>query len=158
MVIREYRSTDRQTLLEITVASFVNVSMDRNLEQQYGEINGHDWRWRKARHIEDDLQRDPQGTFVAEVDGQIAGYITTWIDREAGVGYVPNLAVSAEYRGGGLGRALIEHALDHFRRQGAAVARIETLDQNAIGQKLYPSCGFREFARQIHYGMDLRKS
>ena len=35
------------------------------------------------------------------------------------------------------------------------VAKIETLDQNPIGQKLYPSLGFREVARQIHYAMRL---
>ena len=46
-------------------------------------------------------------------------------------------------------------AVDFFRAQGLSHAKIETLDQNAIGQHLYPSCGFREVARQIHYVMQL---
>ena len=64
-------------------------------------------------------------------------------------------AVDAEHRGAGIGRKLIEFALDHFRSLGLKYARIETLDQNPAGQKLYPSFGFREIARQIHYGMPL---
>jgi hypothetical protein len=35
------------------------------------------------------------------------------------------------------------------------MAKIETLEQNARGQALYPRFGFREVARQIHYVMSL---
>jgi ribosomal protein S18 acetylase RimI-like enzyme len=38
---------------------------------------------------------------------------------------------------------------------GLSHARIETLDQNEIGQTLYPSMGFEEVARQVHYCLDL---
>ena len=56
-------------------------------------------------------------------------------------------------RGQGVGRRLIEHALSHFRAAGMTIAKIETLEQNAIGRHLYPSVGFVEVARQIHYAM-----
>jgi ribosomal protein S18 acetylase RimI-like enzyme len=46
--------------------------------------------------------------------------------------------------------------LEHFRRNGVECARIETLEQNPIGQHLYPAVGFREVARQIHYAMRLK--
>ena len=68
---------------------------------------------------------------------------------------IPNLAVAAEFRGQGLGRRLIEHALDYFRREGLAYAVIETMAQNEAGQGLYPSCGFVEVARQIHFARKL---
>ena len=48
-----------------------------------------------------------------------------------------------------------EHALQHFRDCGLTHAKIETLEQNATGQHLYTSLGFREVARQIHYVADL---
>jgi hypothetical protein len=35
------------------------------------------------------------------------------------------------------------------------VAKIETLEQNPVGQALYPDLGFQEVARQIHYAMRL---
>lgn len=155
-LIRPFEASDLNRLMEITVEAFEPVSIDRNLEEQTGgPINGRDWRWRKAKHIEADARREPEGIFVAEQDGGIVGYITTWHDREAGVGNIPNLAVTAECRGQGAGRRLIEHALDHFRKLGLAYARIETLEQNPVGQALYPSLGFREIARQVHYGMPL---
>lgn len=150
-IIRPFCTEDLPTLKRITVDAFTGVSMDEGMERLYGEINGRDWRWRKARHLDDDVARDASGIFVAEVDGCVAGGITTWQDRAAGIGHIPNLAVDARFRGQGLGRKLIEHALKHFRDNGLTHAKIETLVQNEVGQHLYTSLGFREVARQIHF-------
>lgn len=156
ITIREYRDEDLETIKSITVEAFEPVSIDRNIENKHGgPINGKDWKFRKAQHVEFDAQRDPQGIFIAEQDGEIVGYITTWHDKEAGVGNIPNLAVASGLRGQGIGRQLIQHALDFFKSIGLKYARIETLDQNPVGQKLYPDMGFEEIARQIHYGMRL---
>jgi len=35
------------------------------------------------------------------------------------------------------------------------VAKIETMASNVIGQNLYPSCGFEEIGRQVHFAMRL---
>jgi ribosomal protein S18 acetylase RimI-like enzyme len=156
--IRRYAQTDLETIKRLTVEAFDGVSIDRNIEDQFGPINNHDWRWRKARHIDIDVERDTDGVFVAEIDGQVVGYITTFRDREAGMGLIPNLAVDAGQRGRGIGRKLIEYALQNFREQGLTHAKIETLDQNDVGQTLYPSLGFREVARQIHYCLALQPS
>ena len=59
------------------------------------------------------------------------------------------------HQGHGVGRALLEHAIAFFRRSGMQVAKIETLEQNPVGQNLYPGLGFVEVARQIHYAMRL---
>ncbi|HZW29623.1 MAG TPA: GNAT family N-acetyltransferase, partial [Isosphaeraceae bacterium] len=77
-------------------------------------------------------------------------------DPETRIGWIHNLAVDAGLRGQGLGRRLLEHALRRFRDEGMTVAKIETLEQNPIGRHLYPSVGFREVARQIHYAMPLK--
>ena len=73
------------------------------------------------------------------------------------IGWIPNLAVDPSHQGKGLGRALLLHALDFFRRSGSQVAKIETLEQNALGQSLYASLGFKEVARQIHYALRLEE-
>ena len=151
MQIRPYQPTDLPELKRITVEGFQGVSIDHGIEEAFGPINGHDWRWRKARHIDEDVARDPAGLFVAEHEGKIVGYITTWQDRTAGIGHIPNLAIDASFRNQGLGRRLIEHALAHFRAAGLTHAKIETLAQNAIGNHLYPSLGFVEVARQVHF-------
>jgi ribosomal protein S18 acetylase RimI-like enzyme len=157
MLIRAYREADREALKRITVEAFDGVSIDQNLEQRFGPVAGHDWRWRKARHIDDDLAAEGAAAWVAEDEGgEVLGYVTTRADRAAGVGFIPNLAVRAGRRGEGVGRRLIEHALQQFREAGLEVARIETLEQNPVGRHLYPACGFVEVARQIHYAVRLQ--
>src|SRR6478609_6828435 len=115
MHIRPFIAADLPELKSLTVEGFSGVSIDHGIEQAFGVINGHDWRWRKARPIDDDVARDPSGIFVAEDGGQIVGYSTTWQDAAAGIGHIPNLAVAATHRNQGLGRTLLEHALAHFR-------------------------------------------
>src|SRR5262245_13701709 len=155
MQIRPYQPSDLDALKRLTIEGFVGVSIDHGIEEAFGTINGHDWRWRKARHIDEDVKRDPAGVFVAEEGGQVVGYVTTWIDREGGIGNIPNLAVAASHRNRGLGRTLLEHALNHFRGAGLSHAKIETLAQNAVGNHLYPSLGFVEVARQVHFVAEL---
>jgi len=157
MTIRPFRPDDLPMLKEITVEAFDGVSIDQAIEREHGLINGHDWKWRKARHLDEDVRREPEGIFVVEIDGRIAGSISTWQDQEAGVGHIPNITFAPEFRGRGLGRRLIRYALDHFRRCGLTCARIETLVHNDVGNHLYESIGFREVARQIHFVTDLRE-
>ena len=155
--IRPYRPEDLASLKRLTVASFQGVTLEQNVEDQLGILHGHDWRWRKARHIDEDVTENAAGVFVAEAEGEIVGFVTARVDREAGRGRIPNLAVSADFRGHGLGRRLIEHVLDYFRREGLEYAMIETMAQNQAGQHLYPACGFIEVARQIHFACRLKK-
>src|SRR5262245_13915883 len=102
--IRSYRPEDVPTLKQLTVASFTGVTLEQNLEEALGLLHGHDWRWRKARHIDEDIAANAAGIFVAETEGRVVGYVTALLDREAGKGRIPNLAVAAEHRGHGLGR------------------------------------------------------
>jgi ribosomal protein S18 acetylase RimI-like enzyme len=155
MQIRAYQPGDLPRLKEMTVEAFDGVSIDQGIEAAFGPIRGHNWQWRKARHLDEDVARDPAGLFVLEDAGRIVGYISTWRDGEAGIGHIPNLVVDSSYRGQGLGRLLIQHALDHFRAHALTHAKIETLEQNEVGRHLYPAMGFREVARQIHFVADL---
>lgn len=156
IIIRPYREDDRPTLRALTVAAFEGVSIDHNIDRLLGPIASQDWKQRKARHVDDDLDA-PGGEVGVAVDGEgsVVGYVSLRYDREAGVGQIPNVVVAAGLRGRGIGRRLLEHAIARFREEGMTVARIETLEQNPIGRHLYPSVGFREVARQIHFAMPL---
>jgi ribosomal protein S18 acetylase RimI-like enzyme len=157
IVIRLYREVDRQRVRDLTVSGFEGVSIDHNIDSRLGPIAGRDWRWRKSRDV--DLDIDVLGAELAvaedEETGAVVGYVTMQCDAETRIGWIHNLAVAAGLRGGGLGRRLIEHALAHFRAAGMTVAKIETLEQNPVGRHLYPSVGFIEVARQVHYAMPL---
>lgn len=153
--IREFQPDDLEAIKQLTIDAFAGVTLEENIEQALGILNGHGWRWRKARHIDQDVAANPRGIFVAIQDDQVVGYITTRIDHEAGQGRIPNLAIAQHVRNQGLGRQLIEHALAWFRERELQYAVIETMAQNSIGQHLYQACGFQEVARQIHFAQRL---
>ncbi|MEZ4862325.1 MAG: GNAT family N-acetyltransferase [Caldilineaceae bacterium] len=178
MQIRKFQASDREPIKVITAICFEGVSVDHAIEQRHGLVNGHDWRYRKVRHIDSDIAANADGIFVAVVQDaptaeslvqgveeveplqaqmteQVIGYITTRIDHDTLIGGIPNLGVLPAYRGQGIGRKLIETAIAYAKAQGMAFVRIETLAHNAIGQTLYPSCGFVEVARQVHYVLPL---
>ena len=79
--------------------------------------------------------------WVAEQDGRIAGV--------AGIELYPDgcllrsVAVRPDMRGTGLGRALVERALDSARESGARQAYLLTL----TAERWFPRLGFREIAR-----------
>ena len=154
--IRPYQPSDLPRLQEITAQTFGPVSIDRNMEQRLGPFGQGDWKARKVAAIADDCRAQPDGVFVAlDASGRVVGYVTTRLNLVSSIGWIPNLAVDPDHQGHGLGRALLEYALAFFRRSGMQVAKIETLEQNPVGQNLYPGLGFVEVARQIHYAMRL---
>lgn len=154
--IRTYRPEDLPRLQQITADTFEPVSIDRNMERILGPFGPTDWKTRKIAAIVEDCRVQPDGVFVAEdEEDTVVGYVTTRLHPTSGIGWIPNLAVDPAHQGRGIGRALLEHALGFFRERGMVVAKIETLEQNPIGQTLYPSLGFVEVARQIHYAMRL---
>jgi ribosomal protein S18 acetylase RimI-like enzyme len=154
--IRRFREPDRVVLRHMTIDAFEGVSIEHNIDLAFGTLADRDWRWRKARWAESCFSGTNVETLVAEGDGaEILGYVSLRFDRESNVGHIPDLVVVSQARGHGLGRALVECALERFRAEGMRLVRIETLEQNAIGQHLYPALGFQEVARQIHYARPL---
>jgi hypothetical protein len=61
--IRDYRPGDLETIKRLTTESFRGVTLEENVENALGLLRGHDWRWRKARHIDDDVAMNPGGIF-----------------------------------------------------------------------------------------------
>lgn len=155
-LIRPWRPKDIDQIRHITLQVFGPSTFERNIEQRYGMIGGHDWQWRKTRHLDHDLALDNGQCLVAVVDSLVVGYVTVSLDAESRIGIIPNLAVLKEYSNQGIGRALLDAAVEIMREGGMELARIETLQQNEVGQHLYPQVGFEEIARQIYFAMDLR--
>ena len=153
--IRNYRRTDCEAVLRVAEESFGGLCLDYNIEKQFGLIANTTWQERRREGIEHDLQRNGAHAFVAEGDGQVVGFVCTRILPEQASGHIANLAVAKDFQSRGIGKMLIQRALDHFRECGMRYARIETLEQNPKGQKLYPSFGFKEIGRQIYYLREL---
>lgn len=149
---------DLPEIHRITVAAFPPVSIDHHLEEQYGPLRGTTWDQRKCAAVSADLQGNPEGCFVALLEGRIVGYVTTAVDEATGSGRILNLAVDPEVHGQGLGKRLLCQAFEYFRGRELPYYRIETTCDNPVGQVLYPRCGFREISRQIIYFMSAEEA
>lgn len=149
--VRPFRREDLPRIREITIACFDGVSIDQNIEGLLGIVADLPWQERKAAQVEEDCRLNPEGVFVAEVGGEVAGYITSRMQTSTRTGWIPHLAVDRQFREQGIARTLFDRVFEYLRLGGMITVRIETLEQNAAGKRLFPKLGFREVARQIHY-------
>ena len=150
-VIRAVRRGDLKAMQAITAAAFDGVSTEQNVERQFGRLAGTTWQDRRAAYVARDVKYWPHSAFVAELDGELVGYVTTATDRHARTGHIRNLAVDPAHQSKGIGRSLIHHALSFFRAAGMRYARIEALEQNERCTRLYRGLGFAEVGRQVLY-------
>ncbi|MDJ0341197.1 GNAT family N-acetyltransferase [Streptomyces sp. H10-C2] len=88
----------------------------------------------------------PDQILVAEVDGQVAGYVRivppTPLPCNAHVRQIQGLAVDTWARGRGIARKLMAAALREADRQGAVRMTLRVLGHNAPARRLYESMGF----------------
>jgi GNAT superfamily N-acetyltransferase len=79
--------------------------------------------------------------FIAEEDGKPAGRIrmVSWWNNFA---YVDDVTVNPEFRGRGIGRALLERGIQWARENNFPGVMLETQQDNVPACTLYQSCGF----------------
>lgn len=83
----------------------------------------------------------PEATWLARGPDGFCGCIQGVRGRRR-TGMIQNLAVVAEYRGLGVGKALLRAALCGFRAAGLAAAQLEVCARNELAVRLYQSAGF----------------
>lgn len=86
------------------------------------------------------LQRNPSTCFAAESDGALCGAILAGHDGRRG--YIYHTAVSTEFRRGGVGRALVEAALEALQAEGIHKVALVVFNRNALGNAFWESMGF----------------
>ncbi len=95
------------------------------------------------------LDRGDASLWVATVDAVIVGYAIVWyVADEAELG---NLAVDPAWRGRGLGRHLLDWALDESRLRGTARIFLEVRVSNQIALELYEQRGFVQVGLRRRY-------
>ena len=79
--------------------------------------------------------------FVAEVEGQVAGYISCR-RASSNLGQIGLVGISKGYRGRGLGAALLQRALLWFDEEDLPRVEVVTQGRNLPAQQLYRGAGF----------------
>ena len=86
---------------------------------------------------------------VAEVDGEVAGYVGSQSVLDAAD--MMNLAVSPKYRKQGIGQALVENLVQHLQQNNVIALLLEVRVSNAPAIALYEKLGFIQVGRRPNY-------
>lgn len=115
------------------------------------------------------ITRNPElgRIFVSEIDGEIQGMVmllftvSTFLGQK--VALLEDMVVAPAYRGKGVGKQLIDHAVDFARREGFGRITLLTDRDNDVAQQLYLSKGFSRsemvvFRMQLDDETSMKKS
>jgi ribosomal protein S18 acetylase RimI-like enzyme len=95
-------------------------------------------------------QPDAQ-VYVAEVDDQVAGAVSLWIQPRLNwttpQAWIPDLYVDPAFRRRGAARALLDACADEARRRGCHALVLESGHHRAEAHRLYEAYGFEHYAR-----------
>jgi len=148
--IRQAVEADRETLIQLIVRAFADVTVLRWREERCGVIGGRRWEEWEA-----DLMRtvDVNRVIVAEVNGQAVGFAVYELDDKTRIGNVSDNAVLPEFRRRGIGERLIAHVLILMKEAGMELAQVSTglEDAYAPARRMYERQGFEEIYQSVFY-------
>lgn len=90
--------------------------------------------------------------WVAEVDGHVAAMVVSWLIVDEL--HVATIATHPDYRGRGIGKKLLVHALHTARNEGVIRSFLEVRESNVVALSMYQSLGFVEDGRRKEYYKD----
>jgi mycothiol synthase len=98
---------------------------------------------------------DPAGFFLAERDGELAGFHWTKVHAEGPDGMpegeVYVVGVAPGRQGGGLGRALTLAGLRYLQARGLASVTLYVDEENTAATRLYSALGFTRWRTDVMY-------
>jgi GNAT superfamily N-acetyltransferase len=103
------------------------------------------------RYIEWLRKGDPDGLMVAELNGKIVGFAGVhlgWHDKRIGMtAELHELVVAEEWKGKGIGKALMMAVLSYARSHGYSRVSLWVGEGNTYAQQWYKGFGFVELGR-----------
>jgi [ribosomal protein S18]-alanine N-acetyltransferase len=96
--------------------------------------------WTEGMIVQEVEEKWLSRSFIATIGGQVVGYIIAWLLR--GEMHILNLAVAATYQRRGIGRRLLDHALDLAKSEHVRLVTLEVRASNEPAKQLYARMGF----------------
>lgn len=145
--IRPYQENDIDAIVELSLLAWepVFASFRNILGEKIYRIIYPDWRKSQADTVTKFCQEmDKHDTLVAEVDGEVVGFLSYSLNQDGKHGEIDLLAVHPDYQNDGIGTALNLAALDAMRSAGMRLAEVATGgdDSHAPARRAYEKAGF----------------
>jgi ribosomal protein S18 acetylase RimI-like enzyme len=120
-----------------------------------GGITVRSWEEHDHQHVQALLKllsQDAQvrsedaSTYVAEMDGRVVGMVTLCVftTLTGPKAYLDHLVVARDWRRRGIGRALVQYAIEQAHAAGASRIDLTANSEKQAGRALYKALGFRE--------------
>lgn len=155
-IIREHRSEDTPSLLEIAVAAWESIfSCYRETmgEDLFGAVFP-DWQEDKKRQVEEACggQRGSM-VYVAERNGEVVGFVTFYPNPVPGVYEMGNNAVRPDFQGRGIGQMMYERVFEKLRELGVHSVKVLTGGDpsHAPARRAYEKAGFKVQLPMVDY-------
>ncbi len=110
------RRVDTQAVREVALDDLAEARVAAALAEPWGDRDIADQLEGAKRLV---AAAVPTRAFAAQAGGAVVGWCELYTDD--GVAQIENVEVLADFRGRGLGRAIVQHALDEARRQADVV-------------------------------------
>ena len=129
--IRDFRASDSSDIIDIDREAFnsLNPSYDLFIYLAYGS-----------------------DIIVAEKNGRVIGYVVLMDLGECAK--IMSIAVKSDYRGKGIGKALLEEAIERCKRRKKKMITLEVRISNLQAQELYKKYGFEIVGKLEKYYSD----
>jgi GNAT superfamily N-acetyltransferase len=144
--IRPYTPEDAAAIADLSVAAWAPVF--QSFEQVLGtEIFLRiypDWQPTQRQVVLDYCSRETAETWVAEIDGTVAGFIVYTCDAQHLTGETELLAVHPDFQNDGVGTALNDFALEKLKEAGMTLAVVSTGGDpgHAPARRSYEKAGY----------------
>jgi RimJ/RimL family protein N-acetyltransferase len=137
-------------------AELVRLAREVGSEPEGWLISTRDWRGagEERRYLRSLRRSRDAAVFVAEAEAGIVGRLSVGRDLHPASGHVADLGlmVAKSHRRLGIGRALLERAVDWARGAGVTKLELHVFPHNEPALRLYDAFGFRrEGYRRGHY-------
>lgn len=106
--------------------------------------------------IEKYLDRNPETCFVAVVEDEIAGIILSGHDGRRG--YIYHTSVKEAARKHGVGKALVNVAMEALKEEGINKAALVAFSTNELGNSFWEAQGFVERKDLVYRNKNLNNS
>jgi ribosomal protein S18 acetylase RimI-like enzyme len=143
--IREARAQDYEQLCMLTekVDALHRERLPHTFQKPPGPIRDRDY-------ISYLIDSEDVGLFVAELEGQLAGFVQIMLARSPDIpicvprryAVIDNLVVKSEFRRSGIGRALMDRASEWAATRGASSIELTVYNFNETALEFYRHLGY----------------